>query len=283
MQRSESRSRSYRGWRSRRAELKSLRREIENAETELARLKSERTALKERRQALKDEKSRLLAQRKELLTKFGERHGRKYRKLANFERHQDVPSFVVGQRMMQRIHRHAADPAAGIDGAGALFADRGATRDFLDSHGLTYAPDAAGDLSIVVHAFHGEVGLVEVRNGEFVRHVQADGSDPGDIRSAFGYDRSLPVPERLEAIVASAVTLSAHVSRPYAQIQFTVDAEIVAVDVDPDRVPVLTDEWDERLGLMFDRSYARTMLQPLRAGALSNRVPGGVFEPEDIE
>ena len=56
---------------------------------------------------------------------------------------------------------------------------------------------------------------------------------------------------------------------------------VESVDVDPDRVPVLTSEWDRRLGSVFDGAYARFLLQPFRRGGLDNRVPGGTFTFEE--
>ena len=53
------------------------------------------------------------------------------------------------------------------------------------------------------------------------------------------------------------------------------------LDVDPERVPVLTEDEDVRLGHLFDTGHARMLKQPYLAGALDNRVPGGVFDPDE--
>jgi hypothetical protein len=207
------------------------------------------------------------------------------------EKTNGTASFVAAQRMMQRVHRRALDPLAGIDGVGAEIGPRnpeGAAR-FARSHGVPVAVDLPGGAAresarVLVHAFKGKVGLVEVHGPDGVRHFDAEGEDPGDIRPAVTYAPDLPRPEPFEQIVEWSARLSRRIPRPYAQLTFAAIGDSVgveAIDVDPDRLPVLTPEWDERLGSVFDYAYSRFLLQPYRAGGLANRVPGGIFSYQE--
>ncbi len=233
------------------------------------------------------EKARLLEQRRELQRVLGERVGRKTQPLSRVEKTNGTPSFLAGVRMMQRIHRLADDPAAGHDGAGAVFASRERTEEFARSHGVPLAtePDPGPeDRVVIAHAFHGVVGLVEVRTGGRVRHVDGDGGALGDIRAAIPHDDTIEPPLSLRSVTASSATLSDHVSRPYVQVVWRQDGDrlaLAALDVDPERVPVLVEEEDVRLGYLFDGGHARMLKQPYLAGALDNRVPGGTFDPAE--
>ncbi|MCA5892732.1 hypothetical protein LEP48_05110 [Isoptericola sp. NEAU-Y5] len=250
------------------------REQLDAARQEVAALDAERTALVEERRRLQ----RVL----------GEQAGKSVMSLAKVEKTNGTPSFVAGVRLLQRVHRRAANPAHGIDGAGAIFADPARTEEFVRSHGVpaTVAPAAGPGTGalVVIHAFHGVVGLVELRQGDRVRHLDPAGEDPGDIRPAATYDPEFPAPASLSTLCSWSVTLSSHISRPYVQLIW-VEAHdgpvLVAVDVDPERIPVLQPEWDLRLGSLFDSAHARMLLQPYRAGALANRVPGGTFRPEE--
>ena len=235
---------------------------------------------------LEARKVELLAVRRDLQRRLGPLVGRESMPLSRVEKTNGVPSFVAGVRMMQRIHARADDPAHGHDGAGAVFADRARTLEFLRSHGVPDAVEeagAAGGRLVVVHAFHGTVGLVEVRQDGSVRHLDGGLADLGDVRPATRHDPELRLPDALPTLVEWAETISGHVSRPYLQVCWTQDGDRLVldrVDLDPDRLPVLTEEQDVRLGHLFDTGHARMLLQPYRLGALHNRVPGGVFDPE---
>jgi hypothetical protein len=201
------------------------------------------------------------------------------------EKTNGVPSLVVGERMMQRIQRLAPDPLAGLDGVGEVFADREGTARFARSHGVPVVDADHGvdeHSTVIVHAFKGQVGLVELRGPGGFKHMTADGEDVGDVRPAVAYDPQLPEPEGLSDMCSWSGLLSRHIPRPYVQVHW-VDGppRLEHVDVDPDRVPVLTPEWDRRLGSAFDDAYARFLLQPFRGGALDNRVPGGTFTDEE--
>lgn len=202
------------------------------------------------------------------------------------EKTNGVPSFVVGQRMMQRIYGLADDPAAGLDGVGEVFADREQTARFARSHAVPVLdePGTAVEAPVIAHAFKGNVPLVEVRSGEGVRHFEADGTDPGDIRPAATHDAAIAQPEGFEDLHQWSKVLSRHIPRPYVQVYWTVGPDgprLHHIDVDPDRIPVLTPEWDKRLGLVLDGAYARYLKQPFRRGGLANRIPGGTFTPDE--
>ena len=237
--------------------------------------------------ALDDRKAELLRQRRELQRVLGERAGRASQPLSRVEKTNGVPSFVHGVRLLQRIHRLAEDPAAGHDGAGAVFGSRERTEEFVRSHGVppsTGSDPGPEDRVVVAHAFHGTVGLVEVRTGGAARHVDGDGADLGDVRQGMPHDGAIALPASLADVTAWAATLSDHVSRPYVQVVWRQDGDRLALDrldVDPERVPVLTDEQDVRLGHLFDTGHARMLKQPYLAGALDNRVPGGTFDPTE--
>lgn len=233
------------------------------------------------------ERDRLREERLEVQQALGAVHGKRVWPRMRVEKTNGTASFVAEQRMMQRVHRRALDPLAGLDGVGAEIGaanPEGAAR-FARSHGVPIthsipAEPGGSDAPVVVHAFKGEVGLVEVRGPHGVRHFDAAGEDPGDIRPAVAYDPDLIRPEALDDLVRWSTALSAHIPRPYVQLTFgtrTGSAALERIDVDPDRLPVLTPEWDERLGSAFDRAYSRFLLQPYRAGGLANRVPGGIF------
>jgi hypothetical protein len=254
------------------AEVRAIEEKVGRAQEELARLDAR--------------KAELLEQRRALQRTLGPLVGRDLMPLSRVEKTNGTASFVAGVRMMQRIHRRADDPAAGIDGAGAVFADRARTEQFVRSHGVPLATTedpGPEDRRVVVHAFHGNVGLVEVRSGDGARHVDGDGIDLGDVRPGATHDPDLALPATLAELTGWSATLSDHVSRPYVQVLWRQDGDhlvLEGIDVDPERIPVLTQEQDERLGHLFDTGHARMLKQPYLLGALENRVPGGVFEPD---
>ena len=258
---------------SRDPQVRAVEQQVADAQTELARLDAR--------------KAELLEQRRALQRTLGPRIDRESMPLSRVEKTNGTASFVAGVRMMQRIHRRAQNPAHGHDGAGAVFADAGQTRRFARSHGVPLATDAdPGPPArlVVVHAFHGTAGLVEVRHGDTVRHLDGDGEDLGDVRPATTHDPTLPLPASLAALTDWSATLSDHISRPYVQVRWRQSGDrlvLDTVDVDPERIPVLVDEQDVRLGHLFDTGHARMLRQPYRAGALENRVPGGVFDPTE--
>lgn len=252
-------------------ELHSLREQIAQAKAGLQAADDERTAHKAERLALQET--------------LGQQHGKRVLPRLKVEKTNGVASLVVGARMMQRIHAKADDAAAGLDGAGTVFSDAAQTERFARSHGVFDHVDPAAEPNVVLHAFKGDVPLVELRQAESIRHLTGEGDDPGSIRPEAQYDPDIPVPETFEELVSAARTLSAHIPRPYVQIGWRIepasDAVLTGVDVDPDRVPVLDAEWDEKLGKAFDAGHARMLMQPYRAGALQNRVPDGVFRYEE--
>lgn len=253
--------------------------------------KSSRTTLAEIKE-LTAERAQLRQERLDVQQRLGQMHGKSVMPRLKVEKTNGTASFIVGQRMMQRVHRRGLDPRVGLDQVGAVFADEEQTAQFARSHGvprLTSDGSTASEVrenvrECVVHAFKGQVALVEVRGPEGVRHFNASGEDVGDIRAASRYDATAERPEPFADICTWAGVLSDAIPRPYAQLFFTLADDKVGlerIDVDPDRIPVLTAEWDERLGALFDAAYSRVLLVPYRAGALANRVPGGTFTYEE--
>lgn len=235
-------------------------------------------------EAADQERESLKAARLRLQEKLGAQHGKRVLPRLKVEKTNGVPSLVAGARMMQRVHAKADDPNAGIDGAGTLFADAARTETFARSHGLRLAIDLEGEACAIVHAFKGKTPLVELRVGDGVKHVTPGGRDVGDIRPGSRYDSGIQVPAWLRSIVRASQTLSAPIPRPYVQIGWTErdgTPVLTGVDVAPVRIPVMNDEWDQRLGKAFDSGHARMLLQPYAAGALDNRVPGGTFHYEE--
>ena len=252
------------------AHLKNLRAEIAEVRAQIEAEESERESLK--------------AERLHLQEVLGAQHGKRVLPRLKVEKTNGVASLVAGARMMQRIHAKAADPSAGIDGAGAFFADAARTEMFVRSHGVRLGLDLGADAQVIVHSFKGRTPLIELRRGTSVRHVTPAGEDPGDIRPGVRYDAEIPVPAQLGRIVRASRTLSAHVPRPYVQIGWREDADrplLTGVDVAPDRIPALVPEWDQRLGKAFDSGHARMLMQPFAAGALDNRTPQGIFSYEE--
>ncbi|WP_277209755.1 hypothetical protein [Isoptericola croceus] len=256
-------------------------------DNELIETKQQVTDAREELSALDAERSELLAERRRLQQVLGERAGRRTMPRSRVEKTTGVPSFVAGARLFQRIHRRAEDPLAGLDGAGTIFSDPERTAQFARSHGVpsrvSSAP-APGSPTIVVHAFHGTVGLVEIRQDDLVRHLDNMQQDLGDIRAASNHSQEIPLIAAVAELCKWSATLSQHIPRPYVQVLWHEGVEgpvLSRIDVDPDRIPVLVPEWDLRLGQLFDSAHARMLLQPYRAGALDNRVPGGTFIPEE--
>lgn len=254
------------------ARIAADRKQFVAAQTELERLTAERDALREERLGIQQE--------------LGAMHGKKVLPRLKVEKTNGVPSFIVGQRMMQRIYARTEDAKAGLDGVGAVFADPAETARYAISHGVPVVEgdDSGAEPTVIAHAFKGQVPLVEVHGPRGVRHFEADGTDPGDIRPATTHDPGIAEPKGLGDITSWSKRLSRFVPRPYAQIHWTMTAEgprLHHIDVDPDRVPVFTPEWDEKLGLTLDGAYARYLKQPFRRGGLANRVPGGTFTPEE--
>lgn len=260
------------------AKVADQRKQYVAAQAELDRLTEERDELRQQRLALQQE--------------LGAVHGKSVLPRLKVEKTNGVPTFVVSQRMMQRIHGRAEDSAAGLDGIGTVFADAVETARYATSHGvpslegegLSSQAEGGTEPTIIAHSFKGAVPLVEVHGSGGVRHFEINGTDPGDIRPAATYDAEIPEPTGLSDIGAWSKRLSRFIPRPYVQIHWTETAEgprLHHVDVDPDRIPVLTPEWDKKLGLAFDGAYARFLKQPFRRGGLDNRVPGGTFVPEE--
>src|SRR5699024_2013019 len=104
------------------AELKRLRQVIEQTKLEIASADQEREGLQ--------------AERLRLQELLGAERGVRVSPRLKVEKTNGVPSLVAGARMMQRVHSRARDPAAGSDGAGAVFADAEQTEAFLRSHGV---------------------------------------------------------------------------------------------------------------------------------------------------
>lgn len=253
---------------------------------ESAAKKSQAQAAQARVDELTRRRDELRQKRLEIQQDLGAREGKSVQPRMKVEKTNGVPSFVVCQRMMQRIHGLAVDPAAGLDGIGEVFGDGDATARFARSHAVPVLDGsvAAAQAPVIAHAFKGNVPLVEVRAGESVRHFAADGTDPGDIRPAATHDAEIAQPEGFEDICQWSKVLSRHIPRPYVQVYWSLGPDgprLHHIDVDPDRIPVLTAEWDKRLGLVFDGAYARFLKQPFRRGGLANRVPGGTFTPEE--
>lgn len=254
------------------AKIADQRKQYVVAQAELDRLTAERDELREQRLALQQE--------------LGAMQGKSVLPRLKVEKTNGVPSFIVSQRMMQRVYGRAEDPAAGLDGIGTVFADSAETAKYATSHGVpSLEPhDSATEPTIIAHSFKGQVPLVEVHGPQGVRHFEINGTDPGDIRPSATYDGEIPEPKGLSDIGSWSKRLSRFIPRPYVQIHWTETAEgprLHHVDVDPDRIPVLTPEWDKKLGLAFDGAYARFLKQPFRRGGLDNRVPGGTFVPEE--
>ena len=231
------------------------------------------------------ERDELRQQRLELQQVLGARQGKSVLPRLKVEKTNGTPSFVVSQRMMQRIYGRADDPKVGLDGVDGAFADRAGTARYARSHGAPVLDDVeAREATVVAHAFKGQITLVEVRGPEGVRHFEADGTDPGDIRPAATYDPQIAQPEGFADIISWSKTLSRYIPRPYVQVCWSATPagpHLHHIDVDPDRIPVLTPEWDRKLGLVFDGAYTRYLKQPFRRGGLANRVPGGTFTPEE--
>lgn len=232
------------------------------------------------------ERDQLRQERLEIQQALGAEHGQSVLPRLKVEKTNGTPSFVVGQRMMQRIYGRAVDPKMGIDGLEGTFANEAGTARYARSHGVPVLDgvDAVAEAVVIAHAFKGEVALVEVHGGDGVRHFEADGTDPGDIRPAAAYDPEIAQPEGFADICAWSKTLSRHIPRPYVQVCWAATPDgprLQHIDVDPGRIPVLTPEWDKRLGLVFDGAYTRYLKQPFRRGGLDNRVPGGTFTPEE--
>jgi hypothetical protein len=259
----------------------------EQLNAELAQVRAQARAAEQELEQLTVERDRLREERLGVQQELGALHGMRVMPRLKVEKTNGDPSFVVGQRMMQRIFRRAPDAVAGPDGVAAVLADPAATARFVRSHGIPVVEQAdlppEGDRrSVVVHAFKGEIGLVEVRGEHGSRHLTAEGVDVGDIRPAVTHDPGLETPERLADICSWSRVLSAHVPRPYVQIAWAEGPpRVQRLDVDPDRIPVLTPEWDRRLGALFDGAYARFLLPAFRGGGLDNRVPGGTFSYEE--
>lgn len=249
----------------------------ESQRAQITQLRSELAAVDREREELK-------AQRLHLQEVLGAQHGKRVLPRLKVEKTNGVPSLVVGARMMQRVHAKADDPLVGLDGAGSIFGDREQTEAFMRSHGVQLSLDFAGEPTAVVHAFKGKTPLIELRREGRVKHVTPRGDDLGDIRAGAEYDPEIVAPDWLGVAVRATSTLSTHISRPYVQFGWRESDEgplLAQVDVSPERVPVLSDEWDQRLGKAFDRAHARMLMQPYRIGALDNRVPGGTFSYEE--
>lgn len=258
---------------------------------DLPQLRREKRRVDKELEALTLERDRLRSERLEVQQVLGEQHGRRVMPRLKVEKTNGTPSFVVAVRMMQRVHRRALDPLAGLDGVGAVFAadNTAETAAFAHSHGVPTVSaegvtSTAPSQRVIVHALKGVVGLVEVHGASGLRHFDSEGNDPGDVRPAVTYDDEITRPLAFADLCAWSDVLSANIPRPYVQLHFSCHEESAVldrIDVDPDRIPVLTATWDERLGSVFDGAYSRFLVQPYSRGGLDNRVPGGTFSYEE--
>lgn len=232
------------------------------------------------------ERDALREQRLKLQQAIGAQHGMPVMPRRKLESHHGISSFFVGQRMMQRIHRQVANPKDGADGLGASLSDPSQMERFTRSHAVPIAASGASHegLRAVAHSFYGEVPLVEVSKNRSSRAFDAAGRDPGQIRPSVTYDTKLARPTEFEVVRQWSQVLSAHIPRAYVQVEWIREPESWAVhsfDLDPERLPIFSAEWDEHLGREFDAAYARLSKDLADAGALANRTPHGIFAAEE--
>ncbi len=250
----------------------------------LAADRQEAQAAQEQLDKLTAERDELREQRLQIQQELGSREGKSVMPRLKVEKTNNGPTFIANQRMLQRIYARSESPA-GLDGLDGLFADPAETARYARSHGVPVLEDpSTAEADVIVHAFKNVVGLVEVRSGDSVRHFEEDGTDPGDIRPAATYDATIGRPEGFDDVCTWSRTLSRFIPRPYVQLHWSSTPQgprLHHVEVDPDRLPVLTPEWDEKLGGAFDAAYTRFLKQANRRGGLDNRIPGGIFTPEE--
>ncbi len=230
-------------------------------------------------------------QKAELLTRLAAHNNLPKLKVKNVEKLRGIPSFYQSQRAMARVHAKAPG-GNGFDGAGILVHDSDELISFAESHGVTCCPGESGELAdekvtYVTHCFYGDVGLIEkIDNSNLITaQFDLDGDNLGPIRPHTSGDPNamLDVDKDVLAVLLSdSAKLSLGIPRPYVQLTWTNGQQptLVALDVAPERLPYFTPDEDARLGKLFYEARARMMVPIAEQGALTPRIPGGVFVKE---
>lgn len=141
--------------------------------------------------------------------------------------------------------------------------------------------DGSVPFDVKVFAFYGEVGLVEVRTGDWSRAApgtehrnrafRADGTEVIGGRPFIRRSPEIPPPRDLPAVVEAASRLSRAIRRPAVRLDFFETDEGLffgEVTPNPGHVPVLRGHLDRELGAMFERAQARLLADLVAEGTL---------------
>jgi hypothetical protein len=127
------------------------------------------------------------------------------------------------------------------------------------------------------YVFYGEISHVLLRSvGAFAdrssirfRAIRPDGTDLGAVCAGLEYDSSIPIPENLEELLATASSLSRAVPRPFIRVDlYDIEGKVVFGELTPrpgGGMEYVPDE-DVRLGHLWERAQAR-LSADLVAGA----------------
>ena len=124
----------------------------------------------------------------------------------------------------------------------------------------------------VSHVLLRSVGAFDDRSSIRFRAILPDGTDLGAVCAGLTYDSSIPIPDNIEGLIATASSLSLAVPRPFIRVDlYDVEGKVVFGELTPrpgGGMEYVPDE-DVRLGHLWERAQAR-LSADLVAGATTH-------------
>jgi len=220
---------------------------------------------------LEDEIENLKAERRRFQHKIAVRYGRPRISRERIEKLQGEPSLYVGQMTFMRALQSSFRRGEKEDEAARLSSDTDFLRRFLLSHDIEITRPISKNYlraeSITVHAFKGVSGLMEIRTPKKILHIDPQRSG-GEILVEFG-DAAV-----LTRLIMEANKISENLPRPYVQVYWKIGPSVIILSdlrVTPTELPILSDEWNVKLGQHFEDGYARLLKKAYINGALANK------------
>lgn len=220
---------------------------------------------------------KLKLERKKLQEVIAHNAGRKKISRDKIEKLQGEPSLYIGQRLFERALNAAAPCGIGTY-VRKLSEDEEYFSRFLQSHGVPTARQLSGSRddieSVILHSFKGQSALIELQAGK--RSLYFDALTDFSPISVNGDIQSPPIGisvELLQHLTVDANTISLNVPRPYVTVIWKYRRQeliLVRINPEPRDIPILSDEWNARLGQIFQVGYAKTIFPAYVDGALNN-------------
>lgn len=220
---------------------------------------------------LEDEIENLKTERRRYQQKIAVRYGRSRISRERIERLQGEPSLYVGQMTFARALQASFHRRKEEDNAARLSSDKEYLRQFLLSHDVKITRPISKNTSrvknITVHAFKGVSGLMEVRFPRKILHLDPQYSGKEMLAEC-------EISNVLTHLIMEANKISGHIPRPYVQVYWKIEASSISLSslqVTPTELPILSDEWNVKLGQHFEDGYARLLRKAYINGTLANK------------